>query len=126
MCYGYCDAELAVEPGEATLLNQSWEKDKNKCPDLKVRADVSDKHWKELVQLIDREALFPLPDRIGCPGCVDEVVESLEVRFSNQTKKTVQYNLGSAPKEIQALSTRLAALHEKLHGELPPTTRCGQ
>lgn len=125
MCYGYCSAELEAEPGEATLLTQSWEKDKNECPDLKVRADLSDKHWKELIQLIDREALFGLPDRIGCPGCADEVIESVEARFSNHTKKAVRYNLGNAPKEIQALSARLAALLEKLNSELPPTTRCG-
>jgi len=128
MCYGYCYAQLEVESGEATLLNHSRDRDKdaNKCPDLRVRRDLSSTHWKELVQLVDREALLALPDRIGCPVCVDEVIESLEVRFSNHTKKIVQYNLGSAPKEIQSLSGRLAALLEKLDSELPPTTRCGQ
>jgi hypothetical protein len=126
MCYGYCSAQLEVESGEATLLNHSRDKDPNKCPDLRVRRDLSGTHWKELVQLVDREALLALPDRIGCPGCVDEVIESLEVRFSNHTKKSVQYNLGGAPKEIQSLSARLAALLAKLDSELPPTTRCGQ
>lgn len=126
MCYGYCYAELGVEPGEATLLKASWDKDKHKCPDLRVRAGLSDKHWKELAQLIDREALLALPDRIGCPGCVDEVVESIEVRFSDHTKKGVGYNMGSAPKEIKALSQKLSALEQKLAKELPPWTRCGQ
>jgi hypothetical protein len=125
MCYGYCYAELQVGPGETTLLNQSRDNDKKKCPDLKVRADLSEKHWKELVQLVDREALFAMPERIGCPGCVDEVVESLEVRFSDHTKKSVMYNLESAPQEIQALSASLAATLKKLDSELPRTTRCG-
>ena|SRR5215469_8760908 len=58
MCYGYCFSELDVEPGGATLLNQSRQEDKNQCPDIKVRTDLSDKHWKELVQLIDRQALI--------------------------------------------------------------------
>jgi hypothetical protein len=57
------------------------------------KGDLSGSRWKELVQLVDHEALLALPDRIGCPGCVDEVIESLEVRFSNHTKKIVQYNL---------------------------------
>ena len=126
MCYGYCYVQLEVESGEAMLVNHSRDEDTNKCPDLMVRADLSGAHWKELVQLVDREALLALPDRIGCPGCVDQVTESLEVRFSNHTKKIVQYNLGSAPKEIQSLSARLAALLEKLDGELPPNTRCGR
>jgi hypothetical protein len=91
-----------------------------------VRRDLSGAHWEELVQLVDREALLALSDRIGCPGCVDEVIESLEVRFSNHTQKSVQYNLGGAPKEMQSLSARLAALLAKLDSELPPTTRCGQ
>jgi hypothetical protein len=127
LCYGYCYAQLEVEFGEATLL-KPYHRDRNpsKCPDLRVRGDLSGTHWKELVQLVDREALLALPDRIGCPGCLDEVIESLEVQFSNHTKKSVQYNLGSAPKEIQSLSARLATLLAKLESELPPTTRCGQ
>jgi hypothetical protein len=126
MCYGYCYALLEVEPGGATVLNQSRDNDKNNCPDLRVKGDLSDAHWKELTQLVDREALLALPDSIGCPGCVDEVVASLEVRFSNHTKKIVRYNFGRAPKEVQSLSARLAALQEKLERELPPTTtRCG-
>jgi hypothetical protein len=126
MCYGYCYTLLEVEPSEATVLNQSRDNDKNNCPDLRVKGDLSDTHWKELIQLVDREALLALPDSIGCPGCVDEVVASLEVRFSNHTKKIVRYNLGRAPKEVQSLSARLAALLEKLENELPPTTtRCG-
>ena len=124
MCYGYCSAELTVEQSQATLVKHSWEKDKHKCPDLEVKTDRSDKHWKELAQLIDSEALFALPERVGCPGCVDEVVESIEIRFSNHTKKDVVYNMGSAPSEIKALSAKLAALTEKLNSELPRTTRC--
>jgi hypothetical protein len=126
MCYGYCWIELEVKPGEAILLEHSRNEDKRRCPDLKVRADLSDKHWKELVQLIDRQALFALPESVGCPGCVDEVVESIEVRFTNRTKKSLYYNRGDPPQEIKALSARLAALQEKLGNELPPTNSCGQ
>ena len=52
MCYGYCSAQLEVESGEATLLNHSRDKDPNKCPDLRVRRDLSGAHWEELVQLV--------------------------------------------------------------------------
>ncbi len=124
MCYGYCMQELDVEQGQAILLNHSQGEDKNKCPDLKVTADFSDKHWKELVQLIDREALFALPERIGCPGCVDQVIEHVEVRFSDHTKRGVSYNLGDTPKEIKTLSAKLAALEAKLANEIPPISRC--
>lgn len=87
MCYGYCYAQLEVESGEATLLKPYRDKNTNKCPDLKVRGDLSGTHWKELAQLVDHEALLALPERIGCPGCVDEVIESLEVRFSKPSNQ---------------------------------------
>jgi hypothetical protein len=123
MCYGYCEHELNVEYGEAVLLKQSRD-NKNKCPDLQVKADLSDKHWRELAQLVDHKALFALPDTIGCPGCVDEVTESMEITFSDHTKKTVFYNLGSAPNEIKDLSAKLEALRKKLEKEFPPITQC--
>jgi hypothetical protein len=89
-----------------------------------VKADLPDKRWKEVMQLIDREALVALPDSIGCPGCVDEVIESIEVRFSDHSKKAVQYNAGSAPKEIKALSENLSILHDKMRKEIPPRPAC--
>lgn len=118
MCYGYCYSELEVKQGKASLLVGSRDEDKN-CPNRVVKANLSDKRWKEMTQAIDREALFALPNSIGCPGCVDEVVESIEVRFSDHTKKTVQYNLGGAPKKIKALAESLLNLHEKMRKELP-------
>jgi len=124
MCYGYCNIELEVDPGEAILHVRSRESDKKKCPDLKVTASLSNKHWTELAQSIDHGAVFKLPDSVGCPGCVDQVIEGIEIRFSDRTTKDVEFNEGSAPTELTDLSARLVALHEKLSKELPPTTRC--
>ena len=124
MCYGYCSTELEVEPQEATLRDSTWSEDKSICPDLKVRAYLSDRHWKELEHLIDRESLFSLPDRVGCPGCVDEPIQSVEIRFSNHTNKAIYYNYGDAPQEIRSLSAKLEALHDKLKKELHPITQC--
>ena len=127
MCYGYCFIELEVERGVATLLDKSWSEDERKCPDIKVRADFSDKHWKEMTDLVDRKALLTLPERIGCPGCTDSIVESVEVQFSDQTKKKTTYDWGHPPTEIKALSKSLHDEEEKLSKELPPSTvtRCG-
>ncbi len=120
MCYGYCWYQLDVEPGRAILSTNSTDQDKQKCPDLKVTAALSSAHWKELSDLVDHQAALALPDRIGCPGCVDEVIESLQVRFTDHGKKSTYYNAGSPPQEIKALSEQLAALKEKLAKELPP------
>ena len=121
MCYGYCSYELNVERGTAVLQAISQGEDKQKCPDLKVSADLSETHWKELTESIDRDSLLSLPPKIGCPGCVDEPVESIEVRFSDHAKMEIYYNAGDAPNELKALSARLSALKEKLVKELPPT-----
>jgi hypothetical protein len=123
MCYGYCSSELEVDATEAILHEQSTD-NKTKCPDMSVKEDLSNKHWKELAQLVDHDAVFALPDQIGCPGCTDQVVEGVEVRFSDHTKKAVEFNEGSAPEAIKALSAGLAALGEKLHKEFPPTPLC--
>lgn len=119
ICYGYCSVELEVSPGEATLLKTADRSDKRKHPDLRVRADLSTKHWKELQQLADHDTLFALPDHVGCPGCVDEEVEFLEVKFSDRSKKLISYNAGSAPKEIKELTDKLRTLENKLGSELP-------
>lgn len=124
MCFGYCSAELSVKDGEARLLISSAERDKRKCPDLKVTSDISEKHWNSVVTLVERDALFALPDRIGCPGCTDAPIESIEVRFSDKTRKHVAYDVGGAPKELSALSSNLRALDEKLQNELPPISQC--
>ena len=62
---------------------------------------------------------------LACATATAAVIESLEVQFSDHTKKAVLYNLGSVPQEIQPLSTSLAATFKKLDNELPRTTRCG-
>ena len=101
------------------MLMTAWDH-KEKYPDLRVRMDFSDKHWHELQLMVNHNALFALPTMIGCPGCVDEVVESLEVKFSDRTSKSVGYNEGNAPGEIKALTEKLHALETKLANEIPP------
>ncbi len=44
--------------------------------------------------------LFSLPDKIGCPGCVDEPVDWITVDYSDGTKKTVMCNAVGPPTEI--------------------------
>jgi protein-arginine kinase activator protein McsA len=60
-----------------------------------------------------------LPDRIGCASCYDGLDEFIEVKFSDHSKKSVTFPLGSAPKEINALSEKLLSLEAKLRNELP-------
>ena len=115
--------ELKVRPGEAMLLlsfsRECHQQDSRRYRDLRVNADLSGKHWQALQRLVDHDALFALPDRIGCASCYDGVDELIEVKFSDHSKKSVTFPMGSAPKEISALSEKLLSLEAKLRDELP-------
>jgi hypothetical protein len=115
--------ELQVSSGEAALLitfsQECHRRDPHRYRDLRVHADVSGKHWQAIQRLIDHDALFAVPDRTGCASCVDGIDEMIEVKFSDHTNKSVTFPLGSAPKEISALSENLLSLESKLWNELP-------
>jgi hypothetical protein len=72
-CGCYCGGELQVNPEKATLFVrpalECQRRNPKKYREFKVEADFSSKHWRELEQLVDHDALFALPDKIGCPGC---------------------------------------------------------
>ena len=70
---------------------------------------ITRKDWDERKNLLDAKVLAAFGGRIGCPGCVDERVEWVEVEFSDGTKRGVAYNEGNAPPLI-------AALFEKIRG----------
>jgi hypothetical protein len=125
-CSSYCSNEIKVRPGRATLLERPirelQQQNPQKYRDLKVDADLSNKHWQELQQLVDHDILFALPNRIPCPGCTgDEGSEFIEVTFSDHSKKSVSCT--EAPKGLEALFEKLFALETKLQRELPPSWR---
>lgn len=122
LCGCYCGSEIQVSPGRATLLVRPFKECQQRNPqkyrEFKVDADLSSKHWDELEKLVNHDALFGLPETIGCPGCTDGPTELLEVKFGDHTKKSVFYE--SAPSSIGELSEKLRALQAKLERELPP------
>jgi hypothetical protein len=122
LCGCYCGGELRVSAGQAMLLITPFSDCQRQNPakyrEFRVNADLSTKHWHELEELVNHDALFGLPDKIGCPGCTDGGTEFIEVEFSDRTKKSVYYE--NAPTDIRALSDKLNALDAKLRSDLPP------
>jgi len=121
-CGCYCSAEIQILPGKATLstvpTRRCQQRDSQKYRTLRVDADLSSKHWRELEQLVNHDALFALPDMIPCPGCSgDQGSKVIQVEFSDHTRKSVRYLV--VPNEIAALSEKLSALEAKLENELP-------
>ena len=88
--------------------------------DVKVRADLSEKHWQEIQALVNRDEFLALPDRTSCASCKDGIDEFVEVEFGDHVKKSVSYAEGSAPAQLKELSIKLKGLQDKLVNELPP------
>ena len=114
---GCCSTEMQVSAGEATLVTTSARDELRRYPKHTVRADVSSKHWRELLQLVDHDALFSLPDHTSCGTCIDGIDEFVEVTFRDQTRKRVTWGLGLPPKELKDLVDRLRALEDRLLNE---------
>jgi len=114
---------LEVREGQATLTEWWFGEPQNKprnVRNVKVRAELSEKHWQEIQALVNRDELLALPDRTSCASCKDGIDEFVEVEFSDHVKKSVSYAEGSAPAQLKVLSIKLKGLQEKLVNELPP------
>ena len=75
-----------------------------------MKASITKKDWDELKNFLDAKVLAAFSGRIGCPGCVDEMVEWVEVEFSDGTKKSVAYNEGNSPPLIAALLQKIRSI----------------
>lgn len=87
--------------------------EKKKYPEMKMKSAITKREWDDLQQFLDARVLAAFVGRIGCPGCADEMVEWVEVEFSDGTKKAVSYNEGSAPAPIAELLLKIAAIGTK-------------
>jgi hypothetical protein len=109
MCIGWCDSETIIEPGSMRRISRSFS-EKKKYPNIESKYPIARKDWDELQRFIDAGVLDAFVGRIGCPGCADELVEWVELEFSDCTKKSVSYNAGSAPPQIAALLERIKSI----------------
>ena len=112
MCIGYCDSETIIEPGSMRSVSRSFS-GKRKYPEMKMKRSITKSDWDDLQHFLDAKVLGAFIGRIGCPGCADEMVEWVEVEFSDGTKKSVSYNEGSAPPLVAELLQRFRATGTK-------------
>lgn len=112
MCMGWCDHETIIEPGSMRSISRAFS-EKKKYPEIKLNSSITKKDWDDLKNFIDARVLAAFTGRIGCPGCADEMVEWVEVEFSDGTKKSISYNNGSAPPQIAALQQKIRGIGAK-------------
>jgi hypothetical protein len=112
MCIGWCESETIIESGSMRQISRAFS-DKKKYPEMKTKYAIPNREWDDLQHSIDANVLAAFTGRIGCPGCADELVEWVEVEFSDGTKKAVSYNAGNSPAPIAALLQRIKAIGTK-------------
>jgi hypothetical protein len=117
MCYGYCSAEIRIK-GRSVWFFKRVNENRDRYPERKIKRTISQEEWEGLLKLVDKDALLAVPDRIGCPGCADEIIEWTKVGFSDGTKKSVTYNFGQAPQPIALLSQRIESIRRGMEEEL--------
>jgi hypothetical protein len=112
MCMGYCDQETILEPGSMRSVSRAFS-EKKKYPEVKMKSTITKKDWDDLRNFLNAKVLAAFNGRIGCPGCADEMVEWVEVEFSDGTKKAVAYNAGNAPPLISLLLQKIRGIGAK-------------
>jgi hypothetical protein len=104
MCYGYCYSQTTIEERmvrSVSRTNYSLNGNRdNEHPDKKSHRKITSEQWERVKGAVDTESLFALPDKIGCPGCVDEPVDWITVRYSDGTEKSVMCNSGGPATEM--------------------------
>lgn len=118
MCIGYCVEELTIRRNWSALAVRPNEKS-GKYPELKAKRKLGKEEWTELERSIDAYAESALVGPIGCPGCVDQVVGSIEVHFGSGAKKSVTYNYGEAPPAISGMLRSMEAIRSKFSLKIP-------
>lgn len=104
MCYGYCYNQTIIDARtirHVSRTNYSLNGNRDsENPDKKSRRKITVAEWERAKAAVDTESLFALPDRMGCPGCVDEPVDWIQVDYSDGTKKSVMCNSGDLATDI--------------------------
>ena len=112
MCIGWCASETIIEHGSIRRFSRAFS-EKKKYAEMKTKYAITKREWDDLQNAIDANVLAAFTGRIGCPGCADEMVEWVEVEFSDGTKKSLSYNEGNEPQPITTLMQNIKTIGTK-------------
>jgi hypothetical protein len=119
MCVGYCVEELTIQEGRTKLLRRPNEKSR-KYPELEAKRKLAKQEWDDLERSVDPEAKAAMVGPIGCPGCVDQVMTTIEMQFKDGSKESVTYNLGDEPPAIKKMLKCIDAIRSQFTSKTPP------
>lgn len=110
MCVGYCEIVYGFHPRGIEKIEQSHGGgNRMNFPPLQHAFPFSGKDYQELIASVDTNALSLCQETIGCPGCNDGPVETVEVWYGN-FHKTVYIEYGRTAYPIQALVEKMRYL----------------
>ena len=110
MCNGYCFKEYTYSESSSVKFSKGWGRtDLSNYPDKYDTTEFSNKDWDKLLETLDNEKFYGLPEIIGCPDCADGGAEWIEIVTKDKTVK-VTFEYGSDVAEISGL---LAFLRDK-------------
>lgn len=112
-CSGYCSTLLEVTK-VALLLTRSAavSDDGQTLPTISANALNTEESWNSLVKLIDFSSFEQLPDRLGCPGCADGPIYSIEVHFEQKYKR-IEFGNESDIAGIKAFYEKLNTIFDE-------------
>ncbi len=118
MCAGYCITSLQITKDQVFYkkIGIPDPEARQYRPELNTTTAFSEKEWNELVALIDLAKLEKLPATIGCPDCVDQGAEILQVDYDGKNK-SVSFSYGENPDGLEIL-TKLREIRDKMEEKL--------
>ena len=110
-CIGYCIHDLDVNPTLATLDRSGWV---DSIETKTCSLNMDNNQWDQIINGIDVETFFGLPETLGCPDCADGGAEWVEIELRNGEKHRVTFEYHNEPSELLIPVAKLRELIEVL------------
>lgn len=107
-CVGYCSDVLEISDDLAhfDVISNDQNLSSRNC-----EKNLTELQWNELKLAIDLENIEALPDVIGCPDCVDQGSEWIEIHYQNKVKR-ITFEFGESIPEIDNLLRLVRQIRE--------------
>ena len=89
-CMGYCSTSVTHTPSLTVFRRTPTQQ--SELPEIICTTATQSNRWQELINTID-EAFFALDTVIGCPDCVDQGTEFIEVHTATQ-RHSIRFDPG--------------------------------
>lgn len=125
-CLGYCVQDFVITSEKITYTQTGWDfvsDVREKLPPKTKEIPTSESKWQELMNSIDLQKFNSLPERIGCPGCADGIVEWIEISDGKKAKK-IEFEPKDDVQEINQFVTMLREIRSMIASSVTSFEEC--